>query len=89
MEPKEILSEREAAEFVGCDVKTLSRARLAKAAIFPFVMVGDRPMYARSAILASFHGDIHDCARDKPTTSPRSMPTPAPKRKPGRPRNVG
>lgn len=50
----EILTEAEAARFLRCVPRTLQRARLAGKSAIPFVMVGDRAMYSRAAILRTF-----------------------------------
>jgi hypothetical protein len=52
----EIMTEPEIAQLVRCHHRTLQRARLAGKPIFPFILVGDRPMYSRAAVLASFAG---------------------------------
>lgn len=54
MTDKEIISEKECAELLGVDVKTLSRPRRRGKPIFPFVLVGDMPRYSRSVVLAQF-----------------------------------
>ena len=52
--PQEIMTEKEAAVFVRSSIATLARARKAGKSLFPFVMVGDRAMYSKSAILEAF-----------------------------------
>jgi len=50
----EIITETETARLARCSQRTLQRARLAGNPIFPFVLVGDRPMYSRAAVLKRF-----------------------------------
>lgn len=52
---KEFLNESEAAKLVGSTERILQRARLAGKPVFPFVMIGAKPTYARTAILATFY----------------------------------
>lgn len=49
-----ILTETEIAEVVRCNVRTLRRARAAGTPVFPYVLVGDKPMYLLDAVLKSF-----------------------------------
>lgn len=50
----EILTEAEAASFLRCVPRTLQRARQEGRATIPFVFVGDRAMYSKTAILRVF-----------------------------------
>lgn len=51
---KEILTEDELAELLSCSGRTLQRARLDGRNQFPFLIVADRALYARSAVLEVF-----------------------------------
>ena len=48
------ISEVDLAKWIGCDRKTFWRARRNGKPIFPFKMIGDRPMYSRDVVIAIF-----------------------------------